>query len=191
MSDRTTAPRSQRGAVALGERDGGRRRPAWLMWLLALLALVVIAAILIALLSGGDAKTSGKGGASSQSQSAGLTSNGQPLLPLPAGGKLAGSVGQDTVGKSVVVEAVNSNRGFWVGTSGTDRVYVEYGGAAGKTESGFKPSHVGERVNLDGPVRAAPSNPAQVLKLSAADAAQVKAEGAYINANKVSPAQTP
>jgi hypothetical protein len=192
MSDRTTTPRSHRGAVALGERGGGRRRPAWLMWLLALLAIAVIAAILIALLSGGDDdKTSGKSGASAQSQPETLTSNGQSLLPLPAGGKLTGSVGQDTVGTSVVVQAVNSDRGFWIGTSAADRVYVEYGGAAGKTESGFKPSKIGQHVDLDGPVRAAPANPAKVLKLSAADAAQVKAEGAYINANKVSPAQTP
>jgi hypothetical protein len=157
------------------------------MWLLALLAIAVIAAILIALLSSGDDE---KSGASAKAGAATLTSNGQPLLPLPASGKLTASVGQDTVGKSVVVQAVNPGRGFWIGTSATDRVYVEFGSAAGKAESGFKPSQVGQRVDLEGPVRAAPSDPAGVLKLKASDAAQVKAEGAYINANRVSSAQT-
>jgi hypothetical protein len=46
-------------------------------------------------------------------------------------------------------------------------------------------------VDLEGPVRAAPSDPAGVLELKASDAAQVKDEGAYINANRVSPARTP
>jgi hypothetical protein len=183
-----SAPTNTRGAVPLGGER--RRRPAWLAWLLGLLALAALVVLLITLLGGDDED---KGSASSsasraQTQQAGtLTSGGQALLPLPDDG-LSALVGQDTVGTGLTVQAIVEGQGFWVGTSQSDRLYVEYGGEVGKTESGFKPSAVGERVDLDGPVHAAPANPEETLKLSADDAAQVREQGAYINANKVSPA---
>lgn len=182
MSDRTTGavPRNARGAVPVRER---KRRPAWLWPLLALLLLAVIVIALISLLGGDDKKKSSSASAGS------VTAGSTKLLPLPASGKLAVSPGQDTLAKNTVVQSVVPGEGFWIGTSSKDRVYVEYGGAAGKTESGFKPTKAGQKVNLDGPVRPAPPNPVKTLKLSQQDAAKVTAEGGYINANKVSPAQ--
>jgi hypothetical protein len=180
-----SAPTNTRGAVPLGGGER-RRRPAWLAWLLGLLALAALVVLLITLLGGDDGDKSSASQAQTR-QAGTLTSGGQALLPLPDDG-LSALVGQDTVGTGLTVQAIVEGPGFWVGTSQADRLYVEYGGEVGKTESGFKPSAVGERVDLDGPVRAAPANPEETLKLSADDAAQVREQGAYLNANKVSPA---
>jgi hypothetical protein len=176
---------SSTGAVRAG---GARRRPAWLAWLLGLLALLILAAIIIALVGGGDDDKKKSSGSSSSAASAQLSAGGQPLLPLPTSG-LRPLVGKDTVGNGLVVQSIVEGQGFWVGTSQKQRVYIEYGAAAGKTEAGYHPSKVGERVDLDGPVRPAPADPAKTLKLTGPDAALVKTEGAYINANKVSPAK--
>lgn len=167
------------GARAVGG-GGARRRPAWLWPLLALLALLLIAALLISLLGGDDDKKKGDSG-NRQANAAALTVGGQPLTP--AG--IEQQVGQDASGKGVVVQQIIPNEGFFVGTSKKDSVYIEYGGAAGKSEGGYKPKQVGEKVNLDGPVRPAPEDPTKVLRLPAAEAAKVKQHGAYINANAV------
>ena len=187
-------PEHRVGARPVGARDRGRKRRGLVPLLLALLALLAIAALLIALLAGDDDKGSANSGAAQSAQQPGaaasgagqLEAGGQALLP-PPGGKLDRFVGQDTVGQDVTVQAIVKGQGFWVGTSRQDRIYVEYGGEVGKTEAGFRPDRTGQRVDLDGPVRPAPQNPAETLKLSAADAQQVASQGAYINANKVSP----
>ena len=178
--------RNSTGAVRAGA--GERGRPAWLWWLLGLLALVAIVLLLIALI-GGDDEDTGKAPTSSSQPASGarLVSGDQKLLPLPSGG-LRPVVGNDTVGNGLTVRRIVGGDGFWVGTGAADQIYVEYGGGAGKTEGGFHPDRVGQRVDLDGPVRAAPADPAKTLNLSTRDAAQVKSEGGYINANRVAPA---
>jgi hypothetical protein len=180
--------RNSTGAVRA--RANERRRPAWLWWLLALLALIAVVLLLMALL-GGDDEDSGKNATGSSQPVAGarLVSGDQKLLPLPSGG-LRPVVGNDTVGNELIVRKVVGGDGFWVGTSAADQIYVEYGGGAGKTEGGFHPDRAGQRVDLDGPVRAAPADPAKTLNLSARDAARVKSEGGYINANRVAPASS-
>ena len=167
------------GARAVGG-GGAKRRPAWLWPLLALLALLLIAALLISLLGGDDDKKKSDAG-KPQANAAALTVGGQPLSPTG----IKQQVGQDASGKDVVVQQIIPNEGFFVGTSKQDSVYIEYGGAAGKTEGGYKPKQVGEKVNLDGPVRPAPADPADTLRLPEAEAAKVKQQGAYINANAV------
>jgi hypothetical protein len=84
-------------------------------------------------------------------------------------------------------EDPNALEGFWVGSSAQDRVYVEWGGDVGADEATYRPK-VGEKVNLTGPVRPAPEDPAQTLNLKAADADLVRSQGGYINADDVTPA---
>jgi hypothetical protein len=178
---RNSASHESVGARAVGGR-GGRRRLGWLWGLLALLALLLLVGLLIALLGGDD---DGGGDAGKRGASTGaLTVGGQPLTP----DGIRGQVGQDASGRNVVVQQVIEGEGFFVGTSRQDSVYVEYGGAAGKAEDGYRPERAGERVTLDGPVRPAPADPAQTLKLPQAEAARVEQQGAYVNANSVRPA---
>jgi hypothetical protein len=77
--------------------------------------------------------------------------------------------------------------GFWVGSSKQDRVYVEWGGDVGAAEANFQPE-VGQRVNLTGPVNAAPEKAARMLHLDKADAKLVGEQGAYVNAEDVTAA---
>ena len=123
--------------------------------------------------------------AASNGASAGqLTAGGQSLLPMAQAGDLDGSVGQDAQGRAVVVQSFVRNQGFWVGTSKQNRLYVEYGGNTGENEPGGQPN-VGTKVNLTGPVKAAPKDPGKTLNLVGDDAAQVKEQGAYVNADTV------
>jgi hypothetical protein len=81
------------------------------------------------------------------------------------------------------VQSVVKDEGFWVGSSQRNRVHVEYGGDVGVDENqGVEPA-VGEKVNLTGPVRPAPQNPARTLNLPTHDAQQVTEQDAYINAD--------
>lgn len=175
--------RIRQGARPVGDRR--RRRAGWLWPLLALLALLLLIGLIVALVGGdddgggGNAQTQRQGG-----QGIGLSAAGQSLSPTT----IKNQIGQDASGKNLVVQSVVEGEGFWVGTSQTDRLYIEYGGAAGKIEEGFRPDRAGRRVTLDGPVRPAPSDPVQTLKLPAADAEVVEQQGAYINANSVQPA---
>src|SRR5215210_618916 len=74
------------------------------------------------------------------------------LLPPPAGG-LSAEVGKTATGKNVVVQSVNGNEGFFVGSSANERVYVEWGGDVGQNEpSQFQPKK-GDTVNLTGPLQ--------------------------------------
>jgi len=178
------------GARAAGGGGPRRKRGAWLWWLLGLLALLLLGAVLLGLLGGDDKQSSAdkqaaqKTAAPSTGAAAGagsLTAGGTNLLPVPSGG-LAKYEGQAATGTDVTVQSVVKDEGFWVGSSKQDRVYVEYGGDVGTDENrGFEPK-VGDRVDLTGPVRPAPANPAQTLNLPTEDARLVSQQGAYINA---------
>jgi hypothetical protein len=181
------------GARAAGDGGPQRKRGGWLWWLLGLLALLLLGALLLGLFNGDDKKASSgkqsaqKTAAPSAGAAAGagsLTAGGTNLLPVPSGG-LADFEGRPATGKDVTVQSVVKDEGFWVGSSKQDRVYVEYGGDVGTNENqGFEPK-VGEHVNLTGPVRPAPANPARTLNLPTADARMVSRQGAYINAEDV------
>jgi hypothetical protein len=163
-----------------------------------LLALLLLGALLLGVFDGGDddktqsaqpspsaepaAAPSDGTGPAGGSPSASLTARSEALLPVPAGG-LAAYEAETATGREVTVQSVVKDEGFWVGNSRQDRVYVEYGGDVGANESqGFEPA-VGDTVNLTGPVRPAPKNPARTLNLSDRDARQVAEQGAYINAD--------
>ena len=157
-------------------RGGGLRR--LLPLLLALLLAALLAILLISLLGGDD------GGDDAGQLSAG----GAQLLPPPAGG-LSAAVGKTATGRHVVVQSVNGNEGFFVGSSRTDRVYVEWGGDIGQDEaSRFRPTK-DDKVNLTGPVQAAGPEQLRKLKLSAEDRELVRSQGAFVNANRVTEAE--
>lgn len=160
-----------------GDRRGGGLRKL-LPLLLALLLAAALAILLISLLGGDD-----DGG----SDAGRLNAGGAQLLPPPSGG-LSGEVGKTATGQDVVVQSVNGNEGFFVGSSSTDRVYVEWGGDVGTDEaSRFQPNQ-GDKVNLTGPVEAAGPVQLRKLKLSAEDLELVRSQGAFVNADRVTQA---
>jgi hypothetical protein len=201
-----TRPTNGHSTGARAVDDGGhrKRRLGWLWWLLGLLALAAIAALLLGVFGGDDDTDNAPSTASQNGQPAGtdaagtaaagaLTAGGTNLLPVPDGG-LNGAVGQDAQGRDVTVQSVvkgqedpDALEGFWVGSSEQDRVYVEWGGDVGADEADYQPK-VGDKVNLTGPVRAAPQDPEQTLNLSTDDAQLVRSQGAYVNADEVTPA---
>ena len=173
-------PRTDRsGARRVEGRSGGGLRKL-LPLLLGLLLAALLAVLLISLIGGDD-----DGGGSDAGQ---LNAGGAQLLPPPAGG-LSGQVGETVTGKDVLVQAVNGNEGFFVGSSTKDRVYVEWGGDVGENEpSKFQPQE-GDKVNLTGPLQAAGPEQLRKLKLSEADAQLVRSQGAFVNADRVSEAK--
>jgi hypothetical protein len=175
-SDTTGARRAE------GARGGGMRK--LLPLLLALLLAALLALLLISLIGDDD----GDGGGSAGSDAGQLTAGNAQLLPPPADG-LSAQVGKTATGKDVVVQSVNGNEGFFVGSNATDRVYVEWGGDVGENEpSRFQPQK-DQKVNLTGPVQAAGAEELGKLKLSAAEAELVRSQGAFVNADRVSAAK--
>ena len=160
-------------------RSGGGLRKL-LPLLLGLLLAILLAVLLISAI-GGDDDNSG-------SDAGRLTAGNAELLPPPASG-LSGQVGETVTGKDVVVQSVNCNEGFFVGSSTKDRVYVEWGGDVGENEaSRFQPQK-GDKVNLTGPLQTAGPEQLRKLKLSQADAQLVRSQGAFVNADRVSEAK--
>jgi hypothetical protein len=163
-----------------GTRSGGLRK--LLPLLLGLLLAVLLAVLLISLIGGGD------DGGEAASNAGQLTAGNTKLLPPPANG-LSGQTGKTVTGKDVVVQSVNGNEGFFVGSSATDRVYVEWGGDVGENEtSRFRPEK-GQRVNFTGPLQPAGARQLRKLKLSSADRELVRSQGAFVNADRVTVAR--
>jgi hypothetical protein len=176
------APRTDRtGSRRVGgTRSGGLRK--LLPLLLGLLLAILLAVVLISLIGGDDSDDN------AGSDSGRLAAGGVSLLPPPASG-LAAQGGKTVTGKDVVVQSVNGNEGFFVGSSATERVYVEWGGDVGENEaSRFRPQK-GQRVNLTGPLQPAGTRQLSKLKLSAADAELVRSQGAFVNADRVAVAK--
>jgi hypothetical protein len=208
--DRPTDTRSTGARAAHGEPHR-KRGLGWLWLVLGLLALAAIVAALAGAFDGGDdaeraadqtqqqADPNAGAGAGAGDEAAGaagdagrLVAGGTSLTPVPSGG-LGEYVGEESRGENVRVLSVVSNaddpealEGFWVGRNDQDRTYVEYGGDVGTDEADFRPE-VGQRVNLTGPVRPAPQDPAQTLNLSDKDSETVRSQGGYINADEVTP----
>jgi hypothetical protein len=160
-------------------RSGGGLRKL-LPLLLGLLLAILLAVLVISLVGGDDDKSSSDAGR--------LTAGNAQLLPPPAGG-LSAQVGETATGKDAVVQSVNGNEGFFVGSSTKDRVYVEWGGDIGENEaSQFQPQK-GDKVNLTGPFQTAGPTQLRKLKLSQADAQLVRSQGAFVNADRVSEAK--
>jgi hypothetical protein len=203
----------ERGAHAMG---GGRKKGGgWLKWLLLGLLAAALLALVIGLVSCGDddeantgnVATQAEGAADDAGEAAGeaaddagnaaggaaagagagtLTAEGEDILPTDVA--IDGRIDQQATGEAVTVQSVTES-GFFVGTSAQDRRFIEWGGDVGEDEADqiFRPK-VGDKVNLSGPVKEAPENPAQTLDLPEDEAALVSEQGAYVNADSVEPA---
>lgn len=117
--------------------------------------------------------------------SAALTSEGKPLLPVATaatGGKYTALVDQTATADRVTVQSVPVDAGFWVGTSETDRVWVQL---TGPGESPYKVTP-GSKVSFTGTIVGNPPNfPATVGLTEAAGAAQLTSQGAHIALPKI------
>jgi hypothetical protein len=162
------------------DRSGGRGGLRKLLPLLLLLLLAALIAAALISMIGGDGDSGSDAGR--------LSAGSAQLLPTPAGG-LSGEVGKTASGKDLIVQSVNGNEGFFVGSSSQDRVYVEWGGDIGQNEaSQFQPKE-GDKVNLTGPVQSAGAEQLRKLKLSAEDRELVRSQGAFVNADRVTKAE--
>lgn len=110
-----------------------------------------------------------------------LTAGGTALLPVSqaadANGSLAGLVGQEVAAEGVAVESVPADEGFWVGTSATDRIWVQL---EGEGESGYA-VRPGDRVSFRGQLVANPAGFAQRSGVDAGEgAAQLDRQAAHV-----------
>jgi len=206
---------TERGAHAMG---GGRKKGGgWLKWLLLGLLAAALLALVIGLVSCGDddeantgnVATQAEGAADDAGEAAGeaaddagnaaggaaagagagtLTAEGEDILPTDVA--IDGRIDQQATGEAVTVQSVTES-GFFVGTSAQDRRFIEWGGDVGEDEAKdiFRPK-VGDKVNLSGPIKEAPADPAQTLDLPDDEATLVSEQGAYVNADSVEPAQS-
>lgn len=192
-----TSPGSSTGARAAG---GGGKKKGLLPLLLGLLLLLALVLLLFFLLRGDDddsgrasstatatATPAGDGGSATGGAAGTLTAGGTELLPVPDASELDATEGETAEGEGVTVQSVVPGQGFWVGTSETDRVYVELGGDVGEDEQPGKDVMVaeGDRVDFMGEVRPAPEDPAQTLSLPPSDGDLVKSQGIFVNAADV------
>lgn len=109
-----------------------------------------------------------------------LTADGAPLLPLAASapdGSLAAYTGQAVQARGVTVLSVPADEGFWIGTSETDRVWVQL------TAGGESPYQVteGDIVDLDGALVAHDAAFAEQVGVTAAEGAeQLSTQGQHV-----------
>ena len=130
------------------------------------------------------AASSGTAGGGDTSADGQVLAGSQVVVPLPTGsGDLSRYVGQAATARTVEVESVPADEGFWVGASATDRVWVQLTGAAGESAVTVK---AGDRISFSGgKVVATPSGYAQKVGVEAAGgAAQLAAEKAHIEIAK-------
>lgn len=113
-----------------------------------------------------------------------LLAGGQAVLPLTAGSTdLSRYTGQSATARTVAVQSVPADEGFWVGTSATDRVWVQLTGPAGESPITVK---AGDRISFTtGKVVATPAGYADKVGVDAADGAvQLGAQKAHIEIAK-------
>ncbi|RBY89083.1 hypothetical protein DQ244_15075 [Blastococcus sp. TBT05-19] len=114
------------------------------------------------------------------------TADGRSVLELAAGADgpaaLAGVTGQPVTGTAVQVLSVPADEGFWVGTSETERVWVQLTGEAG--ESPYQVTE-GDSVDFQGTVVAhAGGFAAQVGVDDAEGAAMLDGQGQHLEVAK-------
>jgi hypothetical protein len=114
-----------------------------------------------------------------------LTADGTALLPVAqaAGpnGELTAQAGKTATARGVLVQSVPADEGFWVGTSDTDRVWVQLNGTG---ESGYVVQQ-GDRVDFTGQVTTHGPDFAVGVGVDAAEGAdQLGGQGAHLEVAK-------
>ena len=191
-TERSSVSRSQ-GRARNREAQSRRSGVPWWAWLLGLLG---IGLALFMIFAGGDSgdgevgSTGAGGGETGVSSGAGgsaaegtLTAEGADLLPLAASeGDLRQYEGESIEGRSVAVESVVSDEGFWVGSGPQERVFVHLDLQG---ESGPEVD-AGDRVDLSGTMTAAPEGFADSLGVTDEEGAgQLEQQGSYIEATQI------
>jgi hypothetical protein len=114
-----------------------------------------------------------------------IVAGGRALLPVPGSG-LASLAGQAAEGRTVLVESVVADEGFWVGDDATNRIFVFLSDTA-KAAEGESPFQVkaGQRVNFAGTIKPLPDDltPFGVEKSEGAE--QLRSQGHYIELTRV------
>ncbi|WP_345379916.1 hypothetical protein [Pseudonocardia yuanmonensis] len=143
--------------------------------------------------SGAGQNGAGQTGTGQSGGSGTLTADGTPLLPVAqaAGpnGELSGLVGRAVTAQRVAVQSVPADEGFWVGTSDTDRVWVQL-----TTQPGESPYRVavGDRVDFTGSVVAQDAGFAQQVGVDAAEGAdQLTRQAAHLEVAKADLRKSP
>ena len=178
-------PRTQRRTHY---EDDRRRRGGvpWWVWLLGLLALGLIGFMIFAGLTGdseaGSAGTAAEGAGAAPAEGT-VSAEGTDLLPIASSdGDLTQYEGRSVEARSVPVESVVSDEGFWVGNSVEERVFVRL---ALEGESG-PDVDAGDRVDLSGTMTSAPDGFAESLGVTPEEGAdQLEQQGTYIEANEI------
>lgn len=113
-----------------------------------------------------------------------LLAGGRSVLPLGSGTTdLSRYSGQTATARTVAVQSVPADEGFWIGTSATDRVWVQLTGAAGESPVTVK---VGDRISFStGTMTATPAGFAEKVGVAAAEGAtQLTTQKAHIEIAK-------
>ena len=111
-----------------------------------------------------------------------VVSQGAPVLSAAGVQDLAGHTGQQAVGNDVKVQSVPADEGFWVGTSTTDRIWVQLTGKSGESPYRVK---TGDTVDFTGVLTAEPAGFAARTGLTAAEgAALLTTQAQYVDVDK-------
>jgi hypothetical protein len=131
-----------------------------------------------------SSSAAGQGNAASVGQPGTITANGTAVLPAAGanpGGALAAFAGQPAQGAAVQVLLVPADEGFWVGSSDTERVWVQL---TGEGESAYQ-VQAGDTVDFEGTVVAHPGGFSEQVGITEADgAAQLTQQGHHIEVDK-------
>ena len=134
----------------------------------------------------GSSGAPGAGGGAAAGSGAIVTGDGQSVLDLVGGADaaaaLGGVTGKPVTGTGVRVLSVPADEGFWVGTSDTQRVWVQLTGQAGESPYQVKE---GDNVDFDGTV--APHDQAFAGEVGVDDAegaAQLSSQGQHLEVAK-------
>ena len=120
----------------------------------------------------------GETSGSSTAQGA-VTANGDDLLSTQTSISQGGHDGEQAVGHAVKVQSVPADEGFWVGSSATDRLWVQLSGTHGESDYTVKQ---GDSIDFTGTVKAASKSFASSVGLTAAEGAgQLTQQGHYIS----------
>ena len=135
-----------------------------------------------------SAGAAGEAGTAADGQ---LLAGSQVVLPLAAGSSdLSRYAGQNATARTVAVQSVPADEGFWVGSSATDRVWVQLTGAAGESPVTVK---AGDRISFaGGKVVATPVGYADKVGVDTTEgSAQLTAQKAHVEIAKTAIKLTP
>lgn len=108
-----------------------------------------------------------------------VTAGGDDLLNARTGISTGDHDGDQAEGNAVEVQSVPADEGFWVGSSTTERVWIQLSGTRG--ESDYKVKQ-GDAINFTGTVKAAGQDFATTAGLTADEGAdQLTQQGYYIS----------